>query len=452
MKTTTRGPSWPKNDDLPPAWPESLPALDLDGEHFVQPQYDGFGLANLAPSVLEILTSSDPVALPPLDRRALAPRVADGVKNVVVLLADGFGHLQMLQEVRAGNAPNLRRLMTRAGEGHGDASYAVLTSVFPTTTVAALGSLNSAVLPSEHGLLGYTLYLEEFGTVAEMIRWGPLERAGSFGDSRHGGADPRSFFWCPTLYQRLDRAGVKDVHVVNPLAYQRTPLSRMWHQGSAYHGYVATSSLSVIVPRILREARGPAFVYAYWPTVDTVTHLRGPDSPEHGAEVASLDLALARLLDALPGQGDTLVLLTADHGHIGTSVDEQVSLNGFGDIVDLLAAPPAGERRATYLYAREDAAERLEDAARQHLSDVAVVLSQSEAVSLGLFGPAPLSERAARRIGDVLLLPRGNYQISFTLPDDVPADERPSAPPPFCGLHGGLTPQEALIPLLAVRV
>ncbi len=452
MTTIEQGKTGDGEHDSLALWPGSLPELILDGERLVQPQYAGWGLANVAPTTLRLLEASDGVTLPPLDESALPPRLLEGARSVVVLLADGLGHMQLVEEIRAGNAPNLARLIARADAGVEQSHYAVITSVFPTTTVAAVGSVNSGVLPSEHGLLGYTVYLEEFETVAEMIRWGPLDRAGSFTEQRHGGADARTFFWSPTIYQRMDRAGVKAAHVVNPLAYHRTPLSRMWHQGATYHGYVATSSLSVMVPRIVEGASGRCFVYAYWPTVDTVTHLRGPRSPEHGAEVAALDLAVGRLLDRLRHAGDTLFLLTADHGHIGTSVEEEVLLNDYLGVADLLAAPPAGERRATYLYARDGEGARLEEAAREALSDVAVVLGQAEAARLGLFGPGSLSSRAARRVGDVLLLPRGKHQIGFRLPDDVPPEERPSPAPPFCGLHGGLTPEEALVPLLAVRL
>ncbi len=435
------------------AWPEHLPAWEVDRERFVQPQFGGLGLANVGPTVLALLTGSPQVRLPPLDTRVLPPTLTGGVRCVVLLVADGLGHLQLLREVEAGNAPTLGRLLRRAQADDRDAHYGVLTSVFPTTTVAALGSLNSAVAPTAHGLLGYTLYLEEFGALAEMIRWGPIDRAGSFADRKHGGADPARFFWVPTIYERLAEAGVAGRYVINPLAYERTPLSLMWHRGADYLGYAATSSISVMVSSAVRASTGPTFVYAYWPTVDTVAHLRGPSADEHGAEVAALDLALERLLDRLPGDGETLLLFTADHGHVGTSVNEQLLLNDYPDLVELLAVPPAGERRATYLHARPGQAGRLEELARARLGDFAVVVSREAAVRQGLFGPDAPADRAARRVGDVLLFPRGNLQIAYELPEEeLPAEERPGPPSPFCGLHGGLTPEESLVPLLAVRV
>jgi hypothetical protein len=435
-------------------WPAYLPSVELDGERLVQPQYAGLGLANVASALLELLAgpASDRL-LPSLDERALPRALTLGVRTVVLFVADGLGHLQLLREVEAGNAPTLARLLAMAARGDGCAQYTAITSVFPTTTVAALGSLNSGETPAGHGLLGYTLYLEELGTVAEMVRWGPLGRRGSFTDPELGSASPERFFWAETLYRQLQAAGVARTVAVNPSSFAGTALTRMLHHGAEYHGYVATSSLSVIVARLLREAARPGYIYAYWPTVDAVTHVLGPDSDEHGAEVAALDQGLQRLLERVPSDGETLLILTADHGHIDSSPERQVLLNDYPDLLALLATHPAGERRAVYLHAQTGQAAALEARSRERLGDIAVVLSRDEAVRRGLYGPGPLPARAAGRVGDVLLLPRGKLQISFELPAAAsPLETRPPPKPPFRGLHGGLSPEEALVPLLAVRM
>src|SRR4051794_38055301 len=104
-----------------------------------------------------------------------------------------------------------------------------MTSVFPTTTVAALGSVNSGTLPIDHGLLAYTVYLPEFDMVAEMIRWGPLNRRMSFTDQEFG-RTPEDFFWAPTMYQRLHEAGIARTFAINPNGFSGTALTRMLHR------------------------------------------------------------------------------------------------------------------------------------------------------------------------------------------------------------------------------
>src|SRR5205807_7364029 len=190
------------------------------------------------------------IELPALDPTILPAQLTRGVNTVVLLLADGLGHLQLQREIAAGNAPNLGELIQRAAEGDPQVAYNPITSVFPTTTVAALGSVNSGVAPTGHGLLGYTIYLPEFDMVAEMIRWGPLNRRVSFSDPEFG-QTPESFFWADTMYARLQAAGVKRTFAVNPVGFSGTALTRMLHQHATYAGYVATSSLGPLVKRIL---------------------------------------------------------------------------------------------------------------------------------------------------------------------------------------------------------
>jgi len=425
---------------------QDVPTFEFQGERLVRPDFGGHGLANLAPTVLRLLTPQAECALPPLDSDILPERLTEGIRHVVVVIADGLGHNQLQREIDNGNAPNFGELMARD-----EASYRPITSVFPTTTVSALGSVNSAVAPTDHGLLSYTIYVPELGVVAEMIRWGPINRRVSFTDPElYPGRTPEEFFWAETTYAQLRKAGLARTFAVNPNAFAGTALTRMLHQHATYCGYVATSSLSAIVPRLLSdEPEEPSYIYAYWPTVDTISHIVGPLTNEHGAEVAAFDSAFGRMMRMLPRRDDTLVLLSADHGHVDTSPAQQISFDDHAELLEMLRVPVAGERRAVYLYAREGAASEVVQYANEKLRDVTMVMTKQEAITEGLFGPGPISERASARIGDVLLFPRENLQLVASV---IAPDGTKLGAPLFRGLHGGLTEDEAVVPLLAVRV
>jgi predicted AlkP superfamily pyrophosphatase or phosphodiesterase len=427
-----------------------LPSFALDGETYVRPDFAGRGLANVAPTILRLLApSAEPLDLPPLDSDVLPESMTRGIKTIVLLVADGLGHLQLEREIAAGNAPNLAELISQADATGGTIAYSPLTSVFPTTTVAALGSVNSGVAPSEHGLLSYTLYLPEFDTVADMIRWGPVNRRVTFADPEFGSV-PEAFFWAETMYVRLQAAGVQRTFAINPNYFAGTALTRMLHQGATYRGYISTSSIEPIVSQLLAETDETTYIYAYWPTVDTIAHIVGPLTPEHSAEVAAFDFQFGRLMQHLPRRGDTLLLLTADHGHVDTTPEQNVAFAEHAELLAMLRVLPAGERRAVYLYPKPGATEQVVAYARERLHDVATPMLRDEAVALGLFGPGRLSERAAGRIGEVLLFPRGNLQLVPPV-EQVEGAAPPRAAPAFRGLHGGLRMDEALVPLLAIR-
>src|SRR5690349_12024432 len=102
-----------------------LPRLHLDGVELVRPDFAGRGLANVAPTVLHLLAPDavNGITLPPLDQTVLPEALTHGVRTVILLVADGLGHLQLQREVAAGNAPNLAALLERAAAGDADVAY-----------------------------------------------------------------------------------------------------------------------------------------------------------------------------------------------------------------------------------------------------------------------------------------------------------------------------------------
>ena len=95
-----------------------LPGFELDGERFVRPDFGGRGLANVAPTVLRLLApTAAHDGLPTLDRSVLPEHLTEGIKRVVLVVADGLGHNQLLREIAAGNAPNLAALDHTRGRG-----------------------------------------------------------------------------------------------------------------------------------------------------------------------------------------------------------------------------------------------------------------------------------------------------------------------------------------------
>jgi Type I phosphodiesterase / nucleotide pyrophosphatase len=412
----------------------------------VLPRYDGQSLLNVPATVCAVLDAPGSDLAPPLVAAVLPRPMLDGVAAVLVLVVDGLGRWQLDGAVGAGDAPTLATLVERAQRGAQDVSLASITSVFPSSTIPALTTLGTGLAPAAHGLMGWTVYLDELGEVAELARWGPAAGRGSYQDEDRGGQDPVTFFGLGTLHQRLARGGVRPA-VICPAAFRGSGLSTMTFQGAEFVGYHATSSLFVLAERLL-EARGAGerlYLYAYWDTLDPVSHHHGPLGPEHGAEVAALDLALGRWLDRHRRRGDLLVLITADHGHVPSEAAGVVRLDQEPSVRGDLRAPPTGERRMAYLHARPGRLVPLRESCARQLGAVADALDPDDAFARGLFGPGPVSPAARRRVGDLILLARGDGQFIY------PYSPRPR-PAIFAGNHGALDPREMLVPLLALRL
>jgi hypothetical protein len=101
----------------------------------------------------------------------------------------------------------------------------------------------------------------------------------------------------------------------------------------------------------------------------------------------------------------------------------------------------AGEPRARYVHTVDGAADDVLHRWRGVLGDRAWVAGRDEAIATGIFGP--VTDEAAGRIGDVVVLARGTWGI--TAPRSEPG------PSSLAAFHGSLTATELAVPLLLAR-
>ena len=138
----------------------------LRAHGYVPPDYDGGGLLNVAATVLALCGARGPADPPPL--RGVDQALLDGVRTILLVLCDGLGSNQLRRLAASGDLPFLARILDRAAR-HEAAQLVDATTIFPSTTAAAITTLQTARTPQEHGNIAYFLWLEEFAMVAQML-------------------------------------------------------------------------------------------------------------------------------------------------------------------------------------------------------------------------------------------------------------------------------------------
>ena len=409
----------------------------LRAHGFQLPDYSGTGLVNVASTVLELCGARGPADPPPL--RGVEPALLEGVRSVLVLLCDGLGSDQLQRLALSGDTPFLARMLDRAAQ-HDAAQLIDATTIFPSTTAAAVTTMQTARTPQEHGNIAYFLWLEEFAAVAQMLRWGPAaQRRGSFFDDR--AIDPRTFAKVPSIHKAIREHGGRS-YVVEPEIFRNEAMTRMHAAEATYVGYLLPSTMGVRVRQLLdgrAEDDSPLYIYAYWAGVDTVAHWYGPRGPEHAAEAALLDRDLERALGDRPA-GDTLVILTADHGHASVDPGRLVDLEADTELRALLRNPIAGEPRVVFLHT--DRATEVKTYLEQTYPGTFFLIDREEALAAGLFGRGdPALVR--RRVGEVLAMLGDDRGATVVRVDGQVVLHR--------GSHGGMTPDEMRIPVLLWR-
>jgi len=343
----------------------------------------------------------------------VAPLARAGARGRdVVVLIDGLG-AELLEEHRA-LTPTLRRL---AG------STERVRTVAPSTTATAMVSLHTGLAPLEHGVLGYTAIDPATGTAVNQITGEP-------------GIDPQRWMPLPGLLEERPRRAVQ----VAPAKHQGSHLSRVAYRGWDFQGHGRHDRADAVLVAV-RRAGPDGLVHLHVDDVDHAGHQHGTDSDAWREALAEADALLGTLLRRLPS--GTRVTVTADHGMVDTDPAHTVDLSDHPSL-QRLARTVAGEARALALAVRErDEAPLLAVGLAELLEDRALVLTRDEVLGSGLLGPqgAEPSAVAAGRVPDVLVLGRGRWGI-----DDF--SRRPEGARKLVGVHGSLTPREALVPLL----
>lgn len=399
----------------------------------VPPAYTGLSLLNLPGSLYHWL------GLPPAPHPALQipelDKLADDVDQVIMLLMDAVAFARMQQWL--GSIPELQ-LRTN------DGLFFPITSLSPSTTCNVLISLWTGRSPAEHAILGYELFLKEYGLVANMITHSPMAFNKQAGLLYQAGFDPENALPVPTIGSALKQGGV-DVHTFINYNISESGLSLMQYQDTERHSFRSAADLWVAVRQLAEQPRKRRrLISIYHGAVDGLSHRYGPDSEQARAEFTTfIQNMLSVFMNPLSkaGRKKTLFLLTADHGQIHTEKDPKYELVNHPELTRILHLQPTGGSRLTYFHPRPGMVPAVEDYIHAAWPGEFSTMPSMRALETGLFGPGIPAVTVPDRIGDLLAIPTGKAYFWW-------ADK----PNPLLGRHGGLDPLEMLVPLLALRL
>lgn len=409
-----------------------LDGLSLPPE-FILPDYNGGSIANLSSQVAQWL-GAPPFAVSPL-HNALTASLGDGIRQVIMVLVDAMGYERFQNLFNERNSVWSR--LTESGV------LAPLTSVFPSTTTAALTSVWSGHAPGEHGMLGYEMWLKEYGATSNMINFSPMSVSFENGLLLGAGFEPEKFLSMPTLGTHLQSSGI-ETHSFLPGHIINSGLSQMHMSGTKMHGYHSVAELWHTQREFLNSTSNQKqFVWTYYPMVDTLSHAYGPAVEWVEDEARAFgEMMMTACLDRLDkkARGDTVFVVVADHGQVDTPREDHLDLSRHREFTEMLHLMPSGENRAAYLHCRPNKVDAVRDYIMREWGDQFCVVAQEDALKAGLYGKK-LDVKTASRLGEWLVLSRGNSYWWWANKENK-----------MKGRHGGLGRQEMLVPFIAGRL
>lgn len=419
---------------LPKLQAHRLPEFDL-GDGFLYPNYEGGSILNIPPSICRLLGIPD-FGIAPLSPEILTP-LGTGYKRVLLILMDALALHRLQRWMAEGDAPLWSQL-----EQNG--LLAPLTSITPSTTSAALTSLWTGRSAAVHGIVGYEMWLKEYGIVANTILQSPMSFRDDAGSLERAGFSPENFMPLPTLGPHLAARGVK-TFAFQHQAIMNSGLSRMFFKDVEEHGFLSATDLWINLRQLLEAHPGERmYTWVYWPGVDTFSHRHGPDNEYPMAEFIGFSDAMERLfLKELSPEArkDTLLILAADHGQITTRLDPYYELRNHPQLLRRLHIMPTGENRLAFFYIRPGQTEAVREYLERTWPNQFILVDPAYAIQAGLFGPGEPHPALQDRVGDLIVLAKGDAYLWWANKDNH-----------LVGRHGGLHPQEMLVPFLASRL
>jgi hypothetical protein len=399
------------------------------------PAYEDYCFANVPDTALSLLDGG-------FERR-LPAGVFDGIEtdvdNVVCFLFDGFGYEHWLEHR---DRYSLLSALTDRG------TVTPLSAIYPSETAAALTTVHTGRPPIEHGLLGWFQYLDSAERIVETLPFQTPEKAPLAEVSPSSSARELFDATGGTVYKRAAERGI-DSYAIQPAKFVDSGYTRATVAGAERVGYHTRADLALSIRRVLEKSSNPTYVYAYEPTIDSISHAEGTNTERYRANLETILGRLKReLIDRLdPAVAErTLLILTADHGIVDTVPEENDVMTEWDEWPALretfrrddAGEPrlPTGSPRNVHFHIQPERLAAAREIVESNLGGA--VCTREEALERGLFGPGEPSALFERRCGDLIAVHRNR---------GVWWDEMGSV-----GMHGGLTREEMLVPFAAARL
>jgi hypothetical protein len=405
--------------------------------HFIKPIYDSYSFSQIPPLVQSVLSSKGETR----SKADLLGPLLGQYDKVLLLLIDAFGW--RFFERYADSYPFLRRFVQ-------DGVVTKLTSQFPSTTAAHLTTLHTGLPVDQSGVYEWIYYEPTLDTMIAPLLFSYA------GDQQRNtletaGVAPTTLYPESTIYHSLANQGVSSF-VFQHQNYTPSPYSNVVCDGARLIPYRSLpEALTDIASLLQGESSGKAYYCLYFDLIDTICHLHGPNSSQMDAEVDALMVILERLLyrQITSKSRNTLLLLTADHGQVEIDPATTLYLNlELPEVVSLLKTnrtgqllAPAGSPRDLFLHVREGERTSALTMLRSKLAGKAEVYAVKDLIEQQFFGSEAPSMHFVQRVGDLVILPYKGESVWWY--------EAGRFDQQFLGHHGGLTPEELEIPLLA---
>lgn len=406
-------------------------------ENFVYPDYTN-SIVNIPSSILSHF------GLKHKRTKLRSPLLNDikGSNKIVLFLLDGFGYNlfeKNKHKIKLLDKINKMKIVEK------------ITSTFPSTTAAALTSINSGLTPLEHGLLEWNLYFQELDLILETLPYKVVKT--EFQMEQYIKEEPSMLFNGITIFEQLAKINIPSFYF-SPRVHCDSVYTKAISKGAKIIAYDDASDLFALLKKFINTPSKKAYYFVYWPAIDDAEHNHAPYSKETDKEVNFVfNLLEKELFNNLNRSAfsKTAIFITSDHGQVAVNPENTIYLNSFSEIASCFKKSssgrpilPTGGARDVFLSVKEEKIDHTVSVLSKKLKNSADVIKMNATEINHLFGDGIKHPEFDSRLGNVLILPKGNNTVWYKYQPDKKFS--------LFGHHGGLSSGEMHVPLIILKL
>ncbi len=336
--------------------------------------------------------------------------------NVVFLILDGMGE-HILNDISAKGYFNRNKIDC-------------ITSVYPSTTTAAITTYYSGKPPYETGWIAWSQYFKEYGRAVDMLSQRESYKGETLKDARINVFEDVIKY--KTIFERIEEASpnIKAYEIMPTYAEKKSKRS------------IRADNIDEIVSNIEMLCKNPdkKFILAYCDNPDGILHKYGTKSEEIKEFIIKTERKIEELCQNLPK--DTILIISADHGH--RDIAKTYTLLDYPEIQECLILPPSLESRVLSFWVKEDMKQEFEQRFNQIFKEEFWLMTKEEFLAKNFLGFGEKHKKIDDFIGNYIAL---SISSSIIVLDTLLTEGKKIKRSTHCGL----TKEEMEVPVILIE-
>lgn len=305
-----------------------------------------------------------------------------------------------------------------------------VTSVFPSTTTAALTTYYSGKPPYETGWIAWSQYFKEYGRAVDMLSHKESYTGESLKDTTLDVF--KAIVNYETVFEKIEIASP------NVKAYEIMPSYSDRKSKRTLKADTVDELVEAI--ELLCENPHDKFIMAYCDNPDGILHKFGTDSLEAKDFVLTAESAIQQMCNNF--SDDTLVIISADHGHL--NIENPHSILDFPELLECLYMPVSLESRVVTFWVKDAMKQIFEERFNNLLKDEFMLLTKDEFLNQKhLLGYGKIHPKVNEFLGDYVAISVSNSILNI---ENYLTEKKKLKKSTHCGL----TKEEMEVPLIVI--